>query len=185
MNIKHKIEYFITTNNNWMFLLISLLMLLIAVLWKEPISLYLGATLFFTVFDVYGYYYLLTRSGNDSEINTENYFTYKFAYRSLQIGIQILLIMLIICISIINKFTIIPLLAFIISWWLGLCDYLYYIILKQYDMLEYNDMFWLWWTPYGIIFKIYKEPIKAEYLINFSLIGLLSSIMMIIYFEYL
>jgi hypothetical protein len=39
---------------------------------------------------------------------------------------------------------------FVLFWWFGICDTLFYLIGKE-KFLQYNDMFWVWWTPLGIL----------------------------------
>lgn len=38
-------------------------------------------------------------------------------------------------------------------WWVGVCDWLYYPLRREYEYVKYTDMFWLWWTPLGIVNK--------------------------------
>ncbi len=41
---------------------------------------------------------------------------------------------------------------FMLFWFFGVCDMLYYIIGKQ-SFINEKDMYWLWWTPIGILNK--------------------------------
>lgn len=38
--------------------------------------------------------------------------------------------------------------AFIFSWYMGVCDMLYYILGKEYEYMSYTNMYWLWWCPW-------------------------------------
>lgn len=38
--------------------------------------------------------------------------------------------------------------AFVFSWYMGVCDLLYYIIGKEFTFMNYKDMYWLWWCPW-------------------------------------
>lgn len=52
---------------------------------------------------------------------------------------------------------------FMLMWWFGVCDLLYYLVGKE-SIKTYNDMFWLWWTPAGIVCKILGKKINYKYL---------------------
>ena len=69
--------------------------------------------------------------------------------------------------------------AFLISWWFGLCDLLYYLISLE-NFMKYR-MYWLWWTVYGMHYAILgkAEKITAWHLIIGSIIGLFFSIYII------
>ena len=64
-------------------------------------------------------------------------------------------------------------LAFNTMWWFGLCDMLYYVLLKQ-EFIKYQDMFWLWWTPAGILKSVgLLEKVSGGTLVIQSIIGLI------------
>jgi hypothetical protein len=70
-------------------------------------------------------------------------------YRIGQMGVQILIITLMGLLSDWNTWVV---LGFFYLWWMGVCDVLFYILLgRLQDMVKYGDMFWLWWTPLGMM----------------------------------
>lgn len=38
--------------------------------------------------------------------------------------------------------------AFIFSWYMGVCDLLYYLVGKEFNYINYTNMYWLWWCPW-------------------------------------
>lgn len=70
-------------------------------------------------------------------------------YRIGQMSVQILIITLMGLLSDWNTWVVF---GFFYLWWMGVCDVLFYILLGRLrDMVEYGDMFWLWWTPLGMM----------------------------------
>lgn len=179
------IENLINRDNNWLWILLSGLLLFIGEIYGDALTLFFGFTLFFTCFDVYGFHYLLIRLGKNNELTEANFNEYKIVYRILQAAVQILLLNLIITVSLIHENTAALLIAWLFTWWFGFCDYLFYKILSQNEMLEFHDMTWLSWTPYGIFLKLFKKPIEGKYLVFFSWTAFILSTIGIIYFEYL
>ena len=131
----------------------------IGIIFNTPVSYAVAALLLFSVFDVYGHNYLVKCieymcDGKDS-------LEYKLAnpaYRVIQVMFQIVLSALLYFMSGFEALAL-----FILSWWLGQCDWLYYSILNI-DYRAYNNMAWLSWTPYGIVLKLMKKPIKGYWL---------------------
>jgi hypothetical protein len=45
--------------------------------------------------------------------------------------------------------------GYVYLWWMGVCDVLFYIMLKkEEELFFYADMSWLWWTPLGFMNKL-------------------------------
>ena len=64
-------------------------------------------------------------------------------------------------------------LGYILLWWIGLCDVLfYYLLKKQNDLYSYGNMPWVWWTPLGIYNKIVGRDTTGKELATISFIGL-------------
>ncbi len=97
------------------------------ILWQIPFGAYFAFVFLFSVFDVLGFYIVLTHKTQVVD-NKERL----IAYRSMQITFQILLIM----ISPIDG------IAFLIAWWFGVCDLLYYILISI-KVRELKQMTWL------------------------------------------
>jgi hypothetical protein len=63
--------------------------------------------------------------------------------------------------------------GYIILWWIGLCDVLfYYLLKKQDDLYSYGNMPWVWWTPLGIYNKFMGRDTTGKELATISFIGL-------------
>ena len=127
---------------------------------------YILSIMIFTVFDVIGYYYLLTKKETTEPLKTDLYF-YRFLQISFQIGISVGLYF------IDYRLTI----AFLLSHWFGLCDLLYYWLCLRW--ITFDDMTWVQWTPYGFILWLLKKKIDYKYLIVFSLLSIIISIIII------
>lgn len=37
---------------------------------------------------------------------------------------------------------------FVVSWWMGVTDAMYYVLGKEWKFIDYEDMYWLWWMPW-------------------------------------
>ena len=90
----------------------------------------------FAAFDRMGFYYLAQDAENSNQL---------ISYRILQHGF---LIMIGISFYMINP--LVPLLFFA-SWLFGVCDFLYYILGKEFKFINYTNMFWLWWCPWSYV----------------------------------
>jgi hypothetical protein len=64
---------------------------------------------------------------------------------------------------------------YMLIWFFGVCDMLYYIIGKE-SFLQYTNMYWLWWTPIGIINKQRKIENNGYDLLFESLIIIIAYI---------
>jgi len=125
---------------------------------------YILSILVFTIFDIIGYYLILTKKETTEPFKIYLYL-YRFLQTSFQIGISIALYFIDIRIMF----------CFIISWWFGLCDYLYYIFTKR-NIWKWINMYWLWWTPFGIILNLFKKDITGKYLTVSSILIFIFSI---------
>jgi len=62
---------------------------------------------------------------------------------------------------------------FLLLWWFGVCDFLFYVFNRQVKaMLEWEDMPWLWWTPGGIVCKIFRRKITPLVFLFYTGIGI-------------
>jgi hypothetical protein len=151
-------------------LLIGIIEFVIGAAFASHVAVVFGALVLFTVFDCYGFEYL-----------THDYRTYgleyeikKAAYRIIQNMFFVLLILLI---WLVDEWH--AAVMFVFMWWLGFCDFLFYDFLKKMDELDkQEDMFWLWWTPYGAILQKLGKPIHVKYLKIFSVVAF---ILLVIY----
>lgn len=63
--------------------------------------------------------------------------------------------------------------GYILLWWIGLCDVLfYYLLKKEADLYSYGNMPWVWWTPLGIYNRIMNRDTTGKELATISFIGL-------------
>lgn len=64
--------------------------------------------------------------------------------------------------------------GYILLWWIGLCDVLfYYLLKKEKDLYSYGNMPWVWWTPLGIINKYLGRDTNGKELATISFVGLI------------
>lgn len=64
--------------------------------------------------------------------------------------------------------------GYILLWWIGLCDVVfYYLLKKQADLYSYGNMPWVWWTPLGMINKLLGRDTTGKELATISFIGLI------------
>lgn len=99
-----------------------------------PIAL-IGAIGLFSAFDAIGFWLVCDRSKEDN----------KLEYRMIQVTMQIL-----ICAYIGWPLFVL----FLLIWVGGFCDVLFYWLLKQWEYIKYEDMFWAWWTILGFFGKV-------------------------------
>lgn len=125
----------------------------------NPFFLYLILLVNFSSFDRIGWYHLKP---------TEN--TQVVGYRIIQHGYLILIGA--------SLFHINPAvsIAFLISWYMGVCDFLYYILGKEYKFINYSNMYWLWWCPWAY----FKLPKTGKMLTLFSVSTLLITMFFLI-----
>ena len=152
--IKDIIKYFLKRDNTWVIALLAICNLTFALIFNNSFAYIITALLIFTIFDVNGYYYLAYRL----IFHTESKYIIA-TYRFIQVIFQEIL-----CLFIFEAVGIIPVLIFLLCWWLGYCDFAYYIVLND-NIQVYEDMFWLRWTPYGIVLTLLNKPINYKWLI--------------------
>lgn len=59
--------------------------------------------------------------------------------------------------------------GYMLLWWIGLCDILfYYLLKKQNDLYSYGNMPWVWWTPLGMINKLLGRDTTGKELATMS-----------------
>lgn len=141
---------------------IGIILFAIGMLYKINIIAYISCLLIFTSFDCIGWQYLITDClEHNFKANEKGVIN----YRILQATVQF---MLICCCYLLTPSLAI---AFTVAWWFGFCDLLYYLLLTQNFVPFGDDMYWLWWTPYGIVLLLFKKKITWQYLIAFGILG--------------
>lgn len=146
-------------------MLLSMIGLLFA---EHSLLAYASALCLFSAFDCYGYKYVLTRFKSPQP---ENYDILNAAYRTMQTSFQIALFYILYL-----NFGIYPALCFILSWWFGLCDLLYCVFVNKMDYVWVaKDMWWLWWTPQGLITGGNNIFLTGKLLIFFSCLSIILS----------
>jgi hypothetical protein len=121
-----------------------------------PLVLGLGLTLF-SAWDVIGYESVARSDKRENMVR----------YRIGQTSVQLLTIILLGVITGWNAWVV---LGFIYLWWMGVCDVLFYILLGRLRaMVEYGDMFWLWWTPVGMMNRWMGRPTRGIVIFHNSL----------------
>lgn len=153
--------------------ILSLLGLLISGFFDFNIGLYLFAVITFAGFDSIGYHYVLTRE-EKLEKNSVSFDEANQGYRIVQTTIQV-----IISYYLLSHNWLLALL-FNLTWWFGACDLLFYLLLKQYDFINNNNMPWLWWTVFGILNNKSKHKNTGLELLLYSLISVVLSIALIV-----
>jgi len=121
---------------------VSFLSLIACLAWAQPFVAALSSVVLFGAMDAIGYYRVGEFFGENRPQDKLVY------YRILQTVFQHLI-------------TAVLFIAFgwqiaglyLLMWWFGVADIVYYIILRQ-SYLQYGSMFWLWWTPLGITMNI-------------------------------
>lgn len=97
----------------------------------NPFILYLLLLLNFSSFDRIGWFHLKPQS--EGQV---------VGYRIIQHGYLILLG------ASLFHLGVGPTIAFVFSWYMGVCDLLYYIVGKEFNYMSYTNMYWLWWCPW-------------------------------------
>jgi hypothetical protein len=185
MNKDQYIYDLLNRNDNWLWLIWSWLIIGVALVFGEPIALVCGTVLSFAAFDVYGFHHVGTRFETKNEDNEPHFKELILSYRFMQADKKIMFLFIFILVSVIHSFSAWITIAAVFAWWMGFCDLLYYIILRQWDMLKFKDhMNWLEWTLWGMLFKVFKRSIHGKHLVWFSSIGFLLSMTMIIWSHY-
>lgn len=128
---------------------------------SSPVLATVSSVILFSAFDAVGYYRL--DSGSKEKLPY---------YRTLQVVFQHLLTAYLFFLFG-WQFAVI----YNVAWWFGVCDIMYYVILKQ-NYFTYGPMFWLWWTPFGIVSKLFKMDILPIIATIQAIIGLVVSTML-------
>jgi len=103
------------------------------------------AVALFTVFDIVGFYHVLTKkTGVLDSIAKLDILVYRGVQTLFQVGLIYVLYAFV---------NIEAAIGFTLLWWFGLCDLLYYVFSKQ-EYTKFKTMPWLWWTPLGFINKL-------------------------------
>lgn len=159
MTTKEIIRHFIKRDSNPQYIIMALAMFVFYIIDPEPSVIALAALFIFAVFDVYGHNYLVKAIEYLSE--GEKSVEYQLAapsYRVIQFIFQVLLSVLLFVIAGYKA----PLL-FLLCWWVGACDAMYYYILGA-NYKQHKDMTWLRWTAYGIVLTALHKPIKPVWI---------------------
>lgn len=122
---------------------ISAVTLLTSIFLANPFLMLGSSVLLFSSMDAIGYFHLVW--GGNQNIPANNQQERLVSYRFIQTVFQML-----VSIALYTNVDAMSAVSFNLMWWFGVCDILYYILLKQ-NFFGYGDMFWLWWTPIGIL----------------------------------
>ncbi len=129
----------------------------------------LGAVLLFSGFDYIGFQRI---TKTDSEMKG------LIEYRILQTLLQYSLLYHLYTLDIFYA------LEFLLLWWFGVCDILYYILGKE-NPNTYGKIYWIWWTPLGIISTyITKKSLFYKEMLIQGLVGTII-VLLINYRKYL
>lgn len=135
--------------------IITLLICVISSILITKLTL-IAALLIFASFD-----YIVFQRIVKTDIELKGLIPYRFVQTLFQIGLGYLIYL--------SSGTI-ETLWFILFWWFGICDTLFYLLGNEINFIEYDDMFWIWWTPLGILNLILKRKSSAKTLILNNLI---------------
>ncbi len=134
------------------------------------------AVIVFSLFDYFGFNISLKKNWADFKLFNR--------YRAAQVSVQIILTLLLLFLSGWQS-----VLVFNLIWWTWGCDFLFYLFCEIFNYgndrgnfrIEVlgNNVQWAWWTPYGLMFTKRGEVIKFKILLFQSLIGLLTSILIV------
>lgn len=144
-------------------LLISTFLLFFSVINNIPILSLISSIFLFTSFDYVGFSKILS----NNKTNSTNLIPYRILQSTLQYSLTYLLYF---------KFGEYIATEFILLWWFGICDLLYYIIGLE-PFWRYGKFTWIWWTPFGIISKIFNFDLNYKHLIIQSIIGIIITIL--------
>lgn len=126
------------------------------------------AILAFAGFDAVGYHHLYISGSGTSPVRRDRL----VSYRTLQFVFQhILTFLLYLGFGWESAF------LYNVLWWFGVGDLLYYVLLKQ-DYTKYGPMFWLWWTPLGLILRVLNKDVTPKQATTQALIGSVISVVL-------
>lgn len=125
----------------------------------------------FAGFDAVGYHHLYISGAGPTTVRRDRL----VSYRTLQFVFQHL-----VTFTLLLGFGWESALIYNVLWWFGIGDILYYILLRQ-DYTKYGPMFWLWWTPLGLILRIFNKDVKPNQATAQAIVGaVLSAILYIL-----
>lgn len=162
-------------DNTFLIFLLSSLTLIFGIYLPNIYLQVISSIFLFAAWDSFGFKYVLTQ---DQTIPIDKESLPNAGYRICQTTFQIILSVLLFSISGIYAAA-----AFMIGWWFGTCDLIYYLCTKE-KFWEWGDMNWVWWTPIGLILSIFKKDVPPIVFIIQSIIGLVLAIVVILQFEY-
>lgn len=138
----------------------SSILLALGILFNISIFAYIACVLLFTIFDVFGFY-LTEVIGQFKENSSET-----VPYRIIQVIFEIVL-----AIILLIQFDWSVSLAFLICWWFGTCDLLFYLF-KQIVLKNDDNLFWLnGWSVFYILEKLGNKQTTPNQLYVSSIIG--------------
>lgn len=151
---------------------ISAVLMAVSILTSIDVLLLVSSVAMFASMDAIGYFHLVW--GGDQMVPANNQDARLVSYRFIQTVFQTLVTFVLY-----TKTDAPYYIAFNIMWWFGFCDMLYYVLLKQ-RFIQYQDMFWLWWTPAGILksIGILKKVTGTTMLVQ-SIIGIILAVLLI------
>lgn len=166
-------EFNVFTDYSYITFAISAVMTFVSVLIANPLLMVASSVLLFSSMDAIGYFHLVW--GGNQAIPANNQQERLVSYRFIQTVFQALVSLILY-----TNAGIFHMLSFNLMWWFGVCDILYYVLLKQ-KFLVYKDMFWFWWTPVGILksLGLIKEISGRTALIQ-ALIGIVLGTLLLI-----
>lgn len=174
LKVLEKINLF--SDYSYMFFIVSTILTIASIFTGGFAPLLISAIFLFSSMDAIGYFHLVW--GGDQGIPANNQEERLVSYRFIQTVFQIMLSLILYMHSGITYA-----LAFNIIWWFGFCDMLYYIMLKQ-RFIDYEDMFWLWWTPAGILKKAgLIKTITGRTMLIQSIVGIVVACAFMIFFS--
>lgn len=167
-------EFNIFVDYSYVAFAISAISTVAAVLMASPLLMILSAVLLFSSMDAIGYFHLVW--GGNQTIPANNQDQRLVSYRFIQTVFQAL-----VTIVLYTNVGLMYAISFNLMWWFGVCDILYYVLLKQ-NFMKYEDMFWLWWTPIGIgrSLGIVKE-ISGKMALLQALLGLVVGFVLLLF----
>lgn len=118
-------------------LLISAVNIVAGVIFTLPALATISAVVQFAAFDVVVFKHI--HHGNEQDMQGRAY--YRIVQGVYQYGLLLLLLHLFgyWCV------------LYMVLWWIGVCDYMYYVFLGVDTPLDVNDMYWVDWTLQGIL----------------------------------
>lgn len=136
----------------------ALMFLLSTIFFPVKLVLVITSILLFASFDAMVFWKAINRISVKSTM----------IYRILQVTFQVFLCKMMFDAS----GSIYPAILFMLGWFFSICDWLFYILLKQWGYKGYEDMSWLWWTAIGIIERLQGKKVTGATLTVFAQVAL-------------